>query len=76
VPLGKLEKIDRKQNRMEEEHGIEVSQYSIEAEQHIADHRKDAQRHNGAHAEAGKDRQRCRVSDNIDPRHREIPFRT
>ena len=63
---GKLEKVDRKQNRMEEEYGIKVSQYTVEAEEHIADDRENTQRHDGAHAEAGKDGKSCGVSDNID----------
>ena len=63
---GKLEKIDRKQNRMEEEYGIKVSRYTVEAEEHIADDRENTQRHDGAHAEAGKDGKSCGVSDNID----------
>ena len=62
---GKFEKIDRKQNRMEEEYGIKVSQYTVEAEEHIANDRENTQRHNGAHAEAGKDGESCGVSDNI-----------
>ena len=63
---GKFEKIDRKQNRMEEEYGIKVSQYTVEAEEHIADDRENTQRHDGAHAEAGKDGKSCGVPDNID----------
>src|SRR5260370_14290726 len=62
----KLEKIDRKQNRMEEADGTTVSQYTVEAEEHIADSRENTQRHDGAHAEAAKDGESCGVSDHID----------
>jgi hypothetical protein len=61
---GKLEKIERKQNRMEEEYGIKVSQYTVETEEHIADDRENTQ--HGAHAETAKDGESCGVSDNVD----------
>jgi len=51
---------------MKEEYGIKVSQYTVEAEEHIANDRENTQRHNGAHAEAGKDGESCGVPDNID----------
>ena len=51
---------------MEEEYGIKASHYTVEAEEHIADNRENAQRHDGAHAEAAEDGESCGVSDNID----------
>ena len=51
---------------MKEEYGIKVSQHTVEAEEHIADDCENAQRHDGAHAEAAKDGESCGVSDNID----------
>jgi hypothetical protein len=71
---GKLGKIDWKQNGVEEEYRIKVSQYTVQGEQHIAHDREDTQRHDGAHGEAAENRESCRVSDDIDPRHRTIPF--
>ena len=51
---------------MEEEYGIKVSQYTVDAEEHIADDRENTQRHDSAHAEAAEDGESSGVSDNID----------
>jgi hypothetical protein len=71
---GKLEQIDRKQNEMQEEYGIKVGQDAVDAEQHIAHHRQETQRHDGAHAEAAEHRNSRGVPHDIDPPHGEGSF--
>src|SRR5262249_3383479 len=48
-------------DEVEDQHGIEIVEITVDAEQHIADESKDPQRNHGAHAERGKHARRCGV---------------
>src|SRR5262245_39085916 len=48
-------------DEVEDQHGIEIVEITVDAEQHIADESEDAQRNHGAHAERGKHARRCGV---------------
>jgi hypothetical protein len=69
APSEKLERIDWKQDHVEEEHRIDVSQQSIDNEKDIAQKCETSKRHDRRHAEAGEDAECCGETQEIDPPH-------
>jgi hypothetical protein len=57
---------------MQEKYGPEVRQDAVKSEQYIAYYGQNAQRDDRAHGEAAEHGERCRISHNVDPRHRDI----
>jgi hypothetical protein len=60
---------------MQEKYGPEVRQHAIKSEQHVAYHCESTRWHDGVHAEVAKNRECYQVSDDVRPRHCDIPCR-
>ena len=68
IELDQPKRIDREQQRMQQQHREEMIGITIGDEQDIAGERHDAQRNHGTHAESREHGRRSGIAKEIDPR--------
>jgi hypothetical protein len=58
---------------MKNKHGVDVGAQAIENEEDVAQKRESSKCHDCRHAKTGKDAERCREAEEIDPGHSFTP---